>query len=104
MHTAEATAKRLKLEVVDSHTHGNEEDLVKEVLSRPEPALIVWHHGTMTKLAEHFPIVNIHEVPKHWPDDRFDLIWVLERQAGAELKYRFAIVPQMLLADDVETV
>src|SRR5207342_3499504 len=28
MHTAEATAKRLKVEIVDSHTHGNEEELV----------------------------------------------------------------------------
>ena len=104
LHTAEPTARRLKLEVADSHTHGNEEDLVKEVLSRPQPALIVWHHGTMAKLAGHFPIVNSGEIPKHWPDERFDLIWVLERQPGAELKYRFVVVPQMLLADDEEAV
>jgi hypothetical protein len=51
----------------------------------------------------HFPIVNIHEIPKHWPDERFDLIWVLVRQPGAEPKYRFIAVPQMLLADDQET-
>ena len=98
------TAKRLKLEVEDSHTHGNEEDLVKEVLGRPESTLIVWHHGTMAKLVRHFPIVNIDEIPKHWPDERFDLIWVLVRQPGAELKYRFVVVPQMLLADDEEAV
>jgi len=104
LHTAEPTARRLKLEVVDSHTHGNEEDMVKEVLSRPQPALVVWHHGTMAKLVSHFPIVNSGEIPKHWPDERFDLIWVLERQPGAEPKYRFVVVPQMLLADDEETV
>jgi broad specificity phosphatase PhoE len=104
MHTATPTAKRLKIDIVDSHTHGNEEDLVKEVLGRPESALIVWHHGTMSKLVNHFPIVNIDEVPKHWPDERFDLIWVLVRQPGAEPKYRFVVVPQMLLADDKETV
>jgi hypothetical protein len=34
------------------------------VLSRPESALIVWHHGTMTKLVRHFPIVNSDEIPK----------------------------------------
>jgi hypothetical protein len=104
MHTAEATAKRLKVNVEDSHTHGNEEDLVKEVLGRPESTLIVWHHGTMAKLVRQFPIANIDAIPKHWPDERFDLIWVLVRQPGAQLKYRFVVVPQMLLADDKETV
>ncbi len=58
----------------------------------------------MAKLVGHFPIVNIDDVPKHWPDERFDLIWVLVRQPGAEPKYRFVVVPQMLLADDVESV
>ena len=104
MHTATQTAKRLKVDVEDSHTHGNEEDLVKEVLGRPESTLIVWHHGTMAKLVRNFPIVNIDAIPKHWPDERFDLIWVLVRQPGAELKYRFVVVPQMLLADDEEAV
>ena len=104
MRTAEATAKRLKLDIVDSHTHGNEEDLVKEVLGQPESALIVWHHGTMAKLVAHFPIVNSNDIPKHWPEERFDLIWVLVRQPGAEPKYRFVVVPQMLLADDEEKV
>jgi hypothetical protein len=42
-------------------------------------------------------------IPKHWPDERFDLIWVLVRQPGEELAYRFVSVPQMLLADDAET-
>ncbi len=46
MHTANPTAKRLKIDIADSHTHGNEADLVKEVLGRPESTLIVWHHGT----------------------------------------------------------
>ena len=104
MHTANPTAKRLKIDIADSHTHGNEADLVKEVLGRPESTLIVWHHGTMAKLVRHFPIVNIDEIPKRWPDERFDLIWVLVRQPGAELKYRFVVVPQMLLADDEEAV
>ena len=79
-------------------------DLVKEVLGRPDSTLIVWHHGTMAKLVRNFPIVNSDAIPKHWPDERFDLIWVLVRQPGAEPKYRFVVVPQMLLADDEETV
>ena len=33
-HTAIPMAKRLKVDVVDAHAHGDEEDLVKEVLGR----------------------------------------------------------------------
>jgi hypothetical protein len=72
MHTATPIAHRLKVHVEDSHTHGNEEDLVKAVLGRPEAALLVWHHGTLAQLVRHFPIVNIDEIPKRWLDDRFD--------------------------------
>jgi hypothetical protein len=104
IHTAAPTAKRLNLPVEDSHTHGNEGDLAKAVLGKPEPVLVVWHHGTMAKIVRHFPIVNHSDVPKHWPDERFDLIWVLVRQPGTELSYRFVAVPQMLLADDAESV
>ena len=104
IYTAAPTANRLKLDIEDGHTHGNEAELVGEVLGRPENALVVWHHGTMAKIVRHFPIVNPDDVPKHWPDERFDLIWVLVRQPGEKLAYRFVIVPQMLLADDLETV
>ena len=104
MNTATPTAHRLKLTIEDSHSHGNEKDLVKDVLGRPEAALIVWHHGTLVELVRLFPIVNSEEIPKHWPDDRFDLIWVLVRQPGTEPRYRFVAVPQMLLVDDEENV
>ena len=89
--------------VLPNHARKTER-VIATRLSRPQPALVVWHHGTMAKLVSHFPIVNSGEIPKHWPDERFDLIWVLVRQPGAEPKYRFVVVPQMLLADDEEAV
>ena len=103
-YTATPVAERLKVNVVDSYAHGDEKDLAKEVLGQSEPTLIVWHHGTLSKLVRHFPIANMDDVPKHWPEERFDLIWVLVRQPGAEPKYRFVVVPQMLLVDDQESV
>ena len=102
--TAALSAKRLKLEVEDSYTHGDEKDLSSAVLAQPEPVLIVWHHGTMAKIVRHFPLVNPDDVPHHWPDERFDLIWLLVRQPGEELSYRFVATPQILMADDLETV
>lgn len=103
IHTAAPTAQRLKLEIEDSHTHGHEKELPQVVLAQPEPVLIVWHHGTMAKIVRHFPLVNHDDVPHRWPDERFDLIWILVREPGEELSYRFISVPQMLLADDSES-
>ncbi len=103
-YTAAPVAERLNVDVVDSYAHGDEKDLANQVLGQSEPTLIVWHHGTLSKLVRHFPIANMDDVPKHWPEERFDLIWVLVRQPGAEPKYRFVVVPQMLLVDDQESV
>ena len=102
METASPTAHRLGIDVIDRHARGNEADLVREVLSTPESTLIVWHHGAMSKLVGQFPVANLHDIPQEWPEKRFDLIWILVRERGPELSYRFVIVPQMLLADDAE--
>jgi hypothetical protein len=58
----------------------------------------------MAKIVRHFPVINPDDIPARWPDERFDLIWVLVRQSGPALGYRFVAVPQMLLADDVQDV
>lgn len=35
--------------------------------------------------------------PQAWPDDRFDLVWVFERE---DEDWRFSQVPQLLLSGD----
>jgi hypothetical protein len=84
----------------DSLAEGKESHLAQEVLGQAEPALIVWHHGAMAKLVGEFPIVNKRDVPQEWPEDRFDLIWVLVREPGDAVNYRFTEIPQLLLAED----
>jgi hypothetical protein len=36
-------------------------------------------------------------VPHKWPDDRFDIVWVLD-EAGTD--WAFSQIPQMLLSGD----
>lgn len=100
MDTASPTAHRLGIKVIDRHARGNEADLVSEVLATPEPTLIVWHHGAMAKLVRQFPVANAGDIPQDWPEERFDLIWVLVLDPGPQRAYRFIEVPQMLLGDD----
>ena len=85
IHTASPTAKRLKLAVEDSHTHGNEESLVSGG-ARPDQNQC-WSSGITArwrKSCATFQSLIRDDIPKHWPDERFDLIWVLVRQPGAE--------------------
>jgi len=98
--TARPTADRLGTTLEDSHSHGEEKEVAAEVLQTPDSTLIVWHHGTIARLVGEFPVSNAADVPSHWPQERFDLIWVLTREPGDQLSYRFAVVSQGLLVDD----
>ena len=98
--TARPTADRLGTPLEDGHSHGDEKEVAAEVLSKPESTLIVWHHGTIATLVREFALVNASDVPERWPEERFDLIWVLTREPGRDLAYRFSVVPQGLLVDD----
>ena len=39
--------------------------------------------------------------PVHWPDERFDMVWILERK-DAHSGWSFSQVAQRLLPGDVE--
>ncbi|MBK9738472.1 MAG: hypothetical protein IPO93_02930 [Actinobacteria bacterium] len=98
--TALPTALRLGLEVDESWTHGQEAQLADSVLGLGGTVLIVWHHGRLVDLARAFPLQNLADVPEHWPEDRFDLYWILERAADGSGQYRFSVRPQLLLDGD----
>ena len=95
--TATPTAKRLALDLDDQYGHGHEATLAKDLIAFDGDALIVWHHGNLPELLGHLPIANRDAVPKAWPEDRFDLIWVLTRSGDA---YVFSQVAQDLLDGD----
>jgi hypothetical protein len=87
--------------VVDSDMEHGSEDAVREnILGDPRVTLVVWHHGTLGHLVRGFPISNADDVPHHWPDDRFDLIWVLTREPS-DTEFVFSSVEQRLLDGDV---
>ena len=97
--TAEPLASRLRIVVDDDHRRGHEHRLRDSVLGDPRATLVVWHHGTLPHLVGGFPIRNRDEVPLTWPDDRFDLIWILSREPDAT-DYRFSTTTQRLLDGD----
>jgi hypothetical protein len=98
MHTVGPLAAALGLPI--DHTFAEEEEaaLASVVIAAPSPALIVWHHGAIPRLVRKIA-GKVSGCPAHWPDDRFDLIWILERNAP-HASWSFAQLTQRLLPGD----
>lgn len=98
--TAHGIAQRLGVPMRDHLGRGDETTLAQEILSAPDPTLIVWDHGHIPELARAFPLAPGVVVPESWPEDRFDLYWML---APGDSGYTLSITPQELLAGDAPT-
>lgn len=69
--------------------------LMVDVLSRNGVVLVAWEHKLLPQIIGHVP--HAPAIPAAWPDDRFDVIWILERAGDV---WSFSQLPQLLLAGD----
>jgi hypothetical protein len=58
--------------------------------------LIAWEHQDIPSIANQI-VGNTTTVPQQWPGDRFDVVWVFDRQGSG---WNFSQVPQLLLSGD----
>jgi len=81
---------------------GDEADLVRQVLTHTVPVLIAWSHEPICDLARQFTGAQPPQqpIPAQWPDDRFDVVWVLDPPPGDGRGWRLTQVPQRLLKGD----
>jgi hypothetical protein len=98
MHTAGPLAAALGIPVNHAYAEEEEAALAAVVVAAPSPVLIVWHHGAIPRLVTEIA-GKLPGCPVHWPDDRFDLIWILERNAP-RAGWSFSQVTQRLLPGD----
>ena len=73
--------------------------LAAEVMTRSGTVLIAWEHSRIPAIVAALP--DAPQTPEKWPSDRYDLVWVLDRQRGG---WAFTQVPQQLLAGDGASV
>ena len=97
MQTVGPLASRLGLKVIKRYAAGDEAQLAREVSTRPGATLIAWHHEALHEIAHQLGEVNP-KPPRHWPYDRFDVIWTFTLLDG---RWRFAQIPQLLLPGDL---
>ncbi|HET7714398.1 MAG TPA: hypothetical protein VFK86_02115 [Bauldia sp.] len=93
LETVTPMAARLGLTPVTAHSKGEEEALVKDALSRPGTVLICWQHEDIPAIGN-LIMGNTTSVPQHWPEDRYDLIWVFERE-GRGWRFRELSHPRL---------
>ena len=89
-------AEKLGVQVNSAFGKGEEEALAQNVAAQPGPTLISWQHSEIPSIAEAFGVVNP-TPPSEWPDDRYDVVWRLEKTPTG---WRFAQIPQMVLPGD----
>jgi hypothetical protein len=98
LNTVRALADSLRLQVALKYDRGEEKKLVKDVLSRNGVVLIAWEHKEILEITS-LILGNTKGFPHKWPDSRFDLVWVIDKQQGGK-EWKFTQVPQRLLPGD----
>nr|MEA2799721.1 hypothetical protein [Phenylobacterium sp.] len=103
-HTVKPLAETLGLLIDNRHAEGEEPAVAAAALAVAPagPVLISWHHSHIPRLARILTGGAL-ALPDDWPDERFDVVWVLDRsdEAGAAgAPWRFSQVAQCLFAYD----
>jgi len=98
-HTVKPLAEALGVQVDKRHADGEEAAVAAAALAAPGPILIAWHHSHIPTLAR---MIMGEELgcPHNWPEDRFDVVWVLDRGDESSGPWRFTQVTQCLFAYD----
>ena len=106
LETVVPLAAKLGIAPNTQFTKGQEHDLVQAALATDGAVLISWQHEAIPDIAEAVVRANRPDapIPSAWPDDRFDVVWVLTPPAVANGKWGFDQVPQELLAGDRSSV
>ena len=98
-HTVGPLAALLGVEIDARHADGEEPAAAAAVLAAPSPVLIAWHHSHIPRLARLIGGDGL-ACPETWPEDCFDIVWVLDREADSSGPWRLSQVVQRLFATD----
>jgi hypothetical protein len=80
---------------ITHHLKADHKAVMDDVLAQTGTVLLVWEHKEIAPLAALIP--DAPKIPKRWPDDRFDIVWIFDRTATG---WTFSQQPQLLLSGD----
>jgi phosphohistidine phosphatase SixA len=97
-HTVQALADLLGVRIDTRFPDEEEMDAAAAALMSPSPVLIAWHHSHIPLIAKLIGGALL-PCPDDWPDDCFDVVWVLDRDENSGA-WRFSQVVQRLFLND----
>jgi hypothetical protein len=100
LETLQPLSERLGIAVDDRFYRTQLEDVAAAILGSDGPVLVAWEHTMIPALARTLT-GDPGGTPGAWPDDRFDVLWVLEPDAASG-RSSLRQVPQLLLAGDLD--
>lgn len=74
-----------------------EAEVGKWLAQRLDVTLVCGEHQALIEVCKNLGKVSP-KLPKAWPDDRFDMVWIFESDDG--VSWKFSQVPELLLAGD----
>lgn len=94
LDTVTPLADLLRLEINVSIKKGEEKKMAEEAMKCKGTVLISWEHHAIHLIANE---ITSSPVPSIWPDDRFDIIYILDKTNDG---YSFKQRPQLVLNGD----
>ncbi|MDB5055085.1 MAG: hypothetical protein JWM44_3135 [Bacilli bacterium] len=107
VETITPLSRYLNLPILTTHVNSKDDirKMVKLIRTNPKyhgkTVLICWHHNRIPFLTKEFNPNNINQVPHNWPNDRFDVIWLLKKTPNGII---FSQEPEKLLFGDKTSV
>jgi phosphohistidine phosphatase SixA len=98
-HTVQPLAAVLGVGIDNRFAEGEEAAIAAAALEAEGPVLISWHHSHIVSLARAIAGDGV-GCPAAWPDDRFDVVWILDRGDSVRDGWGFSQMPQRLFAHD----
>jgi hypothetical protein len=101
IETMTPLAEKLAIKINKDFPRSKVESMLEEVFLCKGTVLICWQREYLPQIAAHI-LGNKTRVPQVWPEDRFDLVWVFDRDRSSD-RFTFKQVPQRLLMGDWTT-
>jgi hypothetical protein len=95
-------AEKLKIRINSDFLKFETESMLEDAFLREGVVLICWQREYILQITDEI-LGNKAVAPPGWPEDRFDMVWVFDRNSSSA-QYSFKQVPQSLLMGDLATV
>ena len=101
VETITPLAEKLATRINCNFTRSETAEMLEDALACGGVVLICWQQEYLPEIANRI-LGDETTAPQDWPDDRYDMIWVLDRDAVSG-RYSLKQVPQLLLMGDWPT-